>query len=217
MQTRKQILDDILAEGIIAIIRLKSSEHLPALVRAIADGGIRAIEITLNTPGALPAIRECAMNNPDVIMGAGTVLNDRAAQQAIEAGAQFIVSPNTKASVIEVTHHLGKVAIPGVYTPNEVAIAMDLYADIIKLFPANDLGPAYLRNLKGPFNDLQLMPTGGVTLNNIHEYFHAGASAVAVSSYLADEALLKAGNTAEITRRAQALRKAVDTARADLA
>ena len=213
MQTRKQILDTMLAEGIVAIVRLKSGEQLVKTAEAIAAGGINVIEFTLNTPGAIPAIRECAIHHRDILIGAGTVLNDQAARQAIEAGAQFIVSPNTKASVIEMTHHMAKVSVPGAYTPTEVAVAVDLYADIIKLFPANDLGPSYIRNLKGPFNDLNIMPTGGVSVENIHEYFHAGACAVAFGGEIAGDALVDAEDFTEITRRARVLRDAVDAAR----
>lgn len=217
MQTRKQILDSILAEGIIAIVRLKSGEHLVETAQAIAAGGVKVIEFTLNTPGAIPAIRECATKHPDIIIGAGTVLNDQAVKQAVESGAQFIVSPNTKATVIEMTHHYGKVAIPGAYTPNEIATAMDLYADIIKLFPAHDLGPNYIRNLKGPYNDLNIMPTGGVNDDNIHDYFQAGACAVAVGTQVYNDSLVEVGNFEEITRRARKFKDTVDAARGELA
>jgi len=215
MQTRKQILDKIIDEGVISIIRATSSDHIQDTARAIADGGVHTIEVTLNTPGAIPAIRDIAMNHPDILIGAGTVLNDQAAKRAIEAGAQFIVSPNTKAAVIETTHHFGKVAIPGAFTPNEIAHAMDLYADIVKIFPANDLGPTYLRNIRGPFDDLQLMPTGGVNRNNIHQYFHAGARVVGIGSQLACFALMSQGRFSEITERAQGIRQAVDKAQLD--
>lgn len=213
MQTRKEILDRMLDEGVVAIVRQTSGEHLLETARAIAAGGVKVIEFTLNTPGAIGAIRACRGELPEVLVGAGTVLNDRAAQQAIEAGAEFIVSPNTKASVIEMTHMMGKVSIPGAYTPTEVGVAMDLYADIVKLFPADDLGSGYVRCLKGPFENLNVMPTGGVGIENVREYILAGACAVGVGGAIACETLVKAGNFEEITRRAEAFRAAVDAAR----
>ena len=153
---------------------------------------------------------------PDVLFGAGTILNHKAVGQAIESGAEFIVSPNTKADVMEQTHLMGKVSVPGAYTPTEVALAMDLYADIVKLFPAGGLGPGYIRELKGPFDQLNIMPTGGVNADNILEYFKAGVCAVAAGGSLVNDALVDAGDYTEITRRARELRDAVDAAREEL-
>ena len=216
MKTRKQILDIILDDGIVAIVRLKSGKNLVKVVKALHKGGLNVIEITLNTPDAIEGIRACRMELPDVLMGAGTVLNPKAAGRAIEAGAQFIVSPNTKAAVMEATHAMGKVSVPGAYTPTEVALAVDMYADLVKLFPAKGLGPEYIKELMGPFDDLRIMPTGGVTTRNAKHYLEAGASAVAIGGSMVNDEVVEAGNYKLLTQRARAIRKAVDTARKEL-
>lgn len=213
MKTRKQILDEILADGIVAIVRLKNGKPLPHVAEALHAGGISVMEFTMNTPDVLPGLRNTSNALPEVLLGAGTVLNTKAAQSAIESGAQFIVSPNTKPDVLETTHQLGKVSVPGAYTPTEIVNAMDLYADIIKLFPAKGLGPAYIREVKAPLGQLNIMPTGGVSADNVQEYFEAGACAVAAGNSLVNDAIVEAGDFAEITRRAKAFREAVDHAR----
>ncbi len=217
MKTRKEILEDMLADGIVAIVRLNDGEHLVEVAKALHAGGLNVIEFTLNTPGALEGIRACRSALPEVLIGAGTVLNAKAAERAIESGAEFIVSPNTKESVIETTHTMGKVMVPGAYTPTEIGLAMDLYADLIKLFPAKGLGPGYIKELMGPFDDLKIMPTGGVSVDNVSDYFAAGASAVAAGGSLVSNDIVDAGNFDELTRRARALRDAVDAARREAA
>lgn len=213
MKTRKQILDTMLADGVVGIVRLTSGKSLPKVAEALHKGGLSVMEFTMNTPDMLEGLRTSRRALPEVLFGAGTVLNHKAARQAIESGAEFIVSPNTRADVIEVTHHMGKVAVPGAYTPTEIGLAMELYADIVKLFPASGLGPKYIRELMGPFDQLNIMPTGGVNTDNIGEYFNAGACAVAAGGSLVNDALVDAGDYAEITRRARAFREAVDAAR----
>lgn len=216
MKTRKQIFDAMLADGIVAIVRLRDGKPLPKVAEALYAGGITVMEFTMNTPDVLQGLRDTSRALPDVLLGAGTVLNMKAVQAAVESGAQFIVSPNTKAEVIETTHHFGKVSVPGAYTPTEIVQAMDLYADIVKLFPAKGLGPGYIREVKAPLGDLNIMPTGGVSAENVRDYFEAGACAVAAGNSLVNDALVQAGDYAEITRRARAFREAVDAAREEV-
>ena len=216
MKTRKQIQDEMLADGIVAIVRLKSGEGLLDVARALHAGGLSVIEFTLNTPGALEGIRRCRSELPEVLIGAGTVLNAKAAERAIECGAEFIVSPNTKASVIEATHGLGRVSVPGAYTPTEIGAAMDLYADLVKLFPAKGLGSGYIRELMGPYDGLEIMPTGGVSIENVSDYFRAGACAVAAGGSLVNDEMVDSGDFELITSRAKALREAVDAARKEV-
>lgn len=216
MKTRKQILDEMLTDGIVAIVRLKDGKNLLKVAEALHAGGLNVMEFTMNTPDAIEGIRLVNRDLPEVTIGAGTVLNVKAATQAIEAGAQFIVSPNTKPDVIEATHAMGKVSVPGAYTPTEIGLAMDLYADLVKLFPAKGLGPGYIRELMGPFNGLQIIPTGGVTIENVPEYFRAGAGAVAAGGSLVNDAIVDAGDFDMITQRARELRDAVDAARKEI-
>jgi 2-dehydro-3-deoxyphosphogluconate aldolase / (4S)-4-hydroxy-2-oxoglutarate aldolase len=216
LKTRKQILGEILNDGIVAIVRLKEGKNLLKVAEALHAGGLNIIEFTMNTPGAIEGIRLVNRDLPEVTIGAGTVLNPKSATTAIEAGAQFIVSPNTKADVIEATHAMGKVSVPAAYTPTEIGLAMDLYADLVKLFPAKGLGPNYIKELMGPFNGLQIMPTGGVTIENVPEYFQVGAVAVAAGGSLVNDTIVDAGDYALITQRAQELRNAVDSARKEL-
>lgn len=216
MKTRKEILDEMLTDGIVAIVRLKSGEKLVDVTKALHAGGLSVIEFTLNTPRALEGIRRCRGELPEVLIGAGTVLNAKATTAAIESGAEFIVSPNTKESVIEATHAMGKVSVPGAYTPTEIGFAMDLYADLVKLFPAKGLGPGYIKELTGPFDALNIMPTGGVSPENVLDYFRAGACSVAVGGSLVNDEIVDAGDFELITSRARALREAVDVARKEL-
>lgn len=213
MATREEILTAVLEHGLIAIVRLNDAANLQPAARAIHAGGIRVIEFTLNSPGALEAIEACRAALPHAIIGAGTVLTAGQAKAATEAGAQIIVSPDTKPEVVEAAHSGGAVAIPGAYTPTEIASAMDLGADLIKLFPAKGLGPRYVQEVLAPLGDARLVPTGGVTAENVADYFNAGAAAVAVGGSIVNNALVEAGDFDAITAKARAFHKAVNATR----
>ncbi len=213
MRTREQILEAVLDCGVIAIVRLQDGDRLLETAEAVYAGGIRAIEFTLNTPGALEAIETCRDAMGDAIIGAGTVLSAQDAEAALDAGAEIIVSPDTKAEVIEATHRRGAVAIPGAYTPTEIARAMDLGADLIKLFPAKGLGPDYVREILAPLENARLVPTGGVTVDNVRAYIEAGAAALAVGGGIVNNALVASGDFDAITHNARAYREAVQHAR----
>ena len=213
MRTREQILDAVLDCGVIAIVRLADRERLLKTAEAIYEGGVRVIEFTLNTPGALDAIRSCRDAMGDAIIGAGTVLSAEDAEAALDAGAEIIVAPDTKAMVVETARGRGAVAIPGAYTPTEIARAMELGADLIKLFPAKGLGPEYVREVLAPLAGARLVPTGGVTVDNAGAYLEAGAAALAVGGGIVNNALVASGDFDAIARNARAYREAVLRAR----
>jgi len=210
--------------GIIAIMRAKkvpasqagTSEQLIAAAEAICRGGVRAIEVTMTTPGALEVIAEASARlGRDVLFGAGTVLDAETAQTAIQAGAGLIVSPTLDVDVIRLCNDHGVVAVPGCYTPTEMLAAFNAGADLCKFFPAEIGGPAMLRAIRAPLPQLRIVPVGGVTLDNAAEYMRSGAAALGIGSALIDQALLDAGDLAELTRRAAAFIAAVKTARGD--
>ena len=176
-------LSYILRHKIVAIVRGMPQGDVRALAHAMHKGGIRLLEITLNSENAFGIIKELSDEfKDDMQIGAGTVLSTDEAEEAISAGAQFIISPSTDPEVIAVTKRMGKVSIPGAYTPTEIVLAHKCGADIIKVFPAPDA--AYIKNILGPLNTLRLMPTGGVNIENIAAYAAAGAVAFGIGSSL---------------------------------
>ena len=218
--------------GIIAIMRAKkvpaweagTSEQLIAAAEAIWRGGVRAIEVTMTTPGALEVIAEAsACLGRDVLFGAGTVLDAGTAHAAIQAGAGLIVSPTLSVDVIRLCNRYDVVAVPGCYTPTEMLAAHNAGADLIKLFPAEVGGPAMLRAIRAPLPQLRIVPVGGVTLDNAADYIRSGAAALGIGSALINQALLDAGGPGprgrnllvELTRRAAAFIAAVKTARGE--
>lgn len=165
--------------GVIAVLRAPTSQHALKTSEALIRGGIRALEITYSTPQTPAVIRElCRRHGPDVLVGAGTITNPRQAAEAAEAGARFLVSPGTIPTIAEAMRATGAAVMLGALTPSEVMTAVALDADVVKLFPASLGGPAFLRAIRGPFPEVPLMPTGGVTAENLNEWFAAGAVAV---------------------------------------
>jgi len=210
--TRESLREAVCARGVIAIVRLHDASKLVPAAEALYAGGIRVIEFTLNSPGALNAITSSRHALPKAIIGAGTVRSADDAKAATDAGAQIIVAPDTKPEVIEATHAGQAAAIPGAYTPTEIAAAMDFGADLVKLFPAKGLGPGYVREVLAPLDDARLVPTGGVSVDNVTAYFAAGAAAVAVGGSLVNNALADAGDFDAVTANARAIQEAVDAA-----
>jgi 2-dehydro-3-deoxyphosphogluconate aldolase/(4S)-4-hydroxy-2-oxoglutarate aldolase len=202
--------------GIIGIIRAKTPEQAIAAAEAIWRGGVRAIEVTMTTPGALQVIAEApARLGRDVLFGAGTVLDTEMAHAAITAGAGLIVSPTLNVDVIRLCNRYDAVAVPGCYTPTEMLAAWDAGADLIKFFPAEIGGPVMLRAIRDPLPQLRIVPVGGVTLDNAAEYMRSGAAALGIGSALINQALLDAGDLADLTRRATAFIAAVKTGRGE--
>ena len=191
-------------DGIVAVVRLESAAALSRLVEALAAGGVRAIEVTMTVPGAIDSIRRLTSSVPDdMLLGAGTVLDPDTARRAIDAGARFVVAPVFRPAVIAACHAADVPAMPGCYTPTEILDAWDAGADIVKVFPANGLGPSFLKDVRAPLPQVKLMPTGGVSIDNAGEWLRAGAVAVGVGSALVDPRLVAAGDFAAITERAE--------------
>jgi 2-dehydro-3-deoxyphosphogluconate aldolase/(4S)-4-hydroxy-2-oxoglutarate aldolase len=210
MKDKQQVLDGMIECGIVAVVRGKSDELILKAIRAALGGGVNVIEITFTVPNALGIIRRLAAElGEDVILGAGTVLTPDDAINAVEAGAQFIVSPSTSIATIEAAKSRGVVVCPGALTPTEVVTAWQAGADIVKIFPASVMGPKYLRDLHGPLPDVRFMPTGGVNLDTARAYLENGAVALGVGGDLINAKLMESGDFAEITRRAQGFRQIV--------
>ncbi|MXX02547.1 MAG: bifunctional 4-hydroxy-2-oxoglutarate aldolase/2-dehydro-3-deoxy-phosphogluconate aldolase [Gemmatimonadetes bacterium] len=211
MSSRSENLASIKACGVVAVLRADRPDALVQVAQAIGRGGIGAVEITMTTPGALNAIGECANRLGDeILLGAGTVLDPESARAAILAGAEYIVTPTLSPDVITLCRRYDKVIIPGALTPTEILTAWECGADIVKVFPATAVGPRYFKDLKAPLPQIDLIPTGGVDLDNAGDFIRAGACAVAVGGNLIDKAAVAAGEWQVLTDTA---RKYVDTVR----
>jgi len=205
------VIARIKAEGTVAVIRTDSIERALGAANAVIAGGFRAIEITYSFNGATEAIAKLSdANENDLLIGAGTILNRGQVREAVGAGARFLVSPCVLPEVIDAARELQVAIIPGAFTPTEIYTAYSLGADIVKIFPAVHYGPEYLRALRGPLPQIPIMPTSGVDATNVAEWFRAGA--VAVGSVL-DPVLIRNGDWAELTQRAQQFMDAVRAAR----
>lgn len=205
----------LLRHGIIAIIRADSAEGLVRVVEAVAAGGVRCIEVTMTTPGALGCIERATkeLAGTDVCLGVGSVLDAETARLAILAGAQYVVSPITSASVIQMAHRYGKPVLPGAYTPTEIFHAWELGADIVKVFPATHGGLEYLKAVRAPMPQIPLCPTGGVSVDNLKDWVAAGVSAVGVGTNLVSPTLVKAQDYAGLTENARKFSEAWSTLR----
>ena len=201
--------------GIVPVVRAASVEDAMRAVEAVQAGGIAIVEITMTVPNAADVIRHVARDYGDkTLIGAGTVTTADQANRCLAVGAEFLVSPGLSLPVISIARASGKLAIPGALTPTELMAAQDAGATLIKIFPCGNVGGAkYLKALKGPFPDAQLIPTGGVSASNAAEFITAGAFALGVGSELVSAAALREGNSAKITQAARELVNAVRSAR----
>ena len=202
--------------GIIAIVRASSAsiDQLLAAADAIKAGGVNAIEVTLTTPGALNAIGEARRRyGPDVLFGAGSVLDAESARSAILAGAQFIVCPTLNVKLIELCKRYAVPVMPGAFTPTEILTAWEAGADWVKVFPVTAGGSGYLKAVKGPLPQVRLAAVGGVNLSNTAEIIKAGAEVVGIGNQLINQQLLEDGDFKAITDRARQLREQVDIGR----
>ena len=213
--TKSDITQRLLEAGIIAIIRADTSDQLLDAAQAMADGGVTAIEVTMTTPNALEVVRDAAAKFGDrILMGVGTVLSEENCASAILAGAQFIVTPVTKPEVIRACHRYGKPIISGAYTPTECLLAHESGADFVKLFPAGQLGSAYIRSILAPLPMLRIIPTGGVTPETASGFLEAGCVALGAGSSLVSKEILKSRDWPALTARAAAFVRAIREARA---
>jgi 2-dehydro-3-deoxyphosphogluconate aldolase/(4S)-4-hydroxy-2-oxoglutarate aldolase len=199
---RLSFIQDI---GVIAILRARRAEGLLAAADALLEGGVRAIEVTMTTAGALEVIALARRKRGDeLLFGAGSVLDAETARAAILSGAQFLVAPTLKQETLVMGQRYGVPVIPGCYTPTECLTALEYGAQVLKLFPASIGGPAYVKALLAPLPQLQIIPVGGVGLENAAAYIRAGAVAVGVGSELVSQQLLDAGDLDTIRIRAAA-------------
>jgi 2-dehydro-3-deoxyphosphogluconate aldolase/(4S)-4-hydroxy-2-oxoglutarate aldolase len=202
--------------GVIAIMRAQSSEQLIAAADAIKAGGVRVIEVTMTTPGALAVTEEATQRyGQDVLFGAGTVLDAETARAAILAGAGFVVAPSLDLDTVALCNRYGIPVMPGCYTPTEMVAAWQAGADMIKLFPASVGGPDLVKAILAPLPQLEIVPVGGVDLNTAAEFIRKGAAALGVGSSLVNQKLLDAGDLGELERRAAAFIEEVRKGRAD--
>jgi len=207
MKTHAENLQYLLREKIIAIVRLESGEKLVKVADALKAGGITVIEFTLSTPGALEMIKNASVHfDGEVLLGAGTVLDAETARMAILAGAEFIVTPTANLETISMCKRYGKPIVAGAMTPTEILTVWEAGAELVKVFPASNIGGAgYIKAVLAPLPQLRLVPTGGVNADNALEYFNAGAAVVAVGGSLIDKKAVANNNWAGITREAQRL------------
>jgi len=202
---KSAVISRIKEIGLIPVVRTESPDIALRAVEAVREGGVPIVEITMTVPGAIPTIEKIAARyGPEIIVGAGTVIDPQTARLCILAGALFIVSPVVDPETITACLRYGVAAIPGALTPTEVLAAWTAGADCVKLFPVNAVGgPGYLRSLKAPLPQIELVPTGGVTLDTAAEFIKAGASALGVGSDLVDTRILKDGGDKIIAERAR--------------
>jgi 2-dehydro-3-deoxyphosphogluconate aldolase / (4S)-4-hydroxy-2-oxoglutarate aldolase len=213
---RNAILSSIIEIGVVPIIRTKTAESAIRSIEAVYRGGIRAAEITMTVPGAIQALEKLADKFGDtMILGAGTVLDPETCRACILAGAQFIVTPALKHSTIELSRRYSKPIFPGALTPTEVLTAWEAGADAVKIFPASAMGGAkYIKALKGPLPQIDMVPTGGVNLETAGDFLKAGASAVAVGSELIDDKTIQEGKYEVFEERARQYLEVIRKARA---
>jgi 2-dehydro-3-deoxyphosphogluconate aldolase / (4S)-4-hydroxy-2-oxoglutarate aldolase len=204
-----------LATGIIPVIRAASAEDALFAAEAVLAGGINVAEITMTVPGATTVVARLAKQMPEILVGAGTVLNADAAQRCLDAGAQFLVSPGLNLKTLEYAQKQNVLMIAGALTPTEVMSAWENGADLVKIFPCSQVGGAsYIRALKGPFPEIPLVPTGGVNLDTCADFIAAGASALGVGGELILKEAIRHRNGATISELAKQLLEAVQAARA---
>ena len=197
--SRGTTLDRIVNGGIVAVVRSESSASLVKVVQALAEGGVTAAEITFTVPDAVDVIRQVrSAIGEAIVLGAGTVLDPETARAALLAGAEYVVSPIVNLEVIRLCRRYNKVVMPGAFTPTEVMSAWEAGADVVKIFPADVGGPAYLRALRGPLPQVRLMPTGGVDLNTAEAFLRAGACCLGVGGALVEPKAVSGGDFARI-------------------
>src|SRR5882724_7549337 len=182
-ETLRQVLDC----GIVAVVRSPDSQQLVEVARALADGGVSVVEITMSVPNALDVLRQVRQALGDkILLGAGTVLDPETARAVLLAGAEYIVAPTVNVDVIRLCQRYNKLVMPGAFTPTEILTAWEAGADIVKVFPADVLGPAFLKAVRGPLPQIRLMPTGGVDLTTAAAFLKAGACCLGIGSQLVE-------------------------------
>lgn len=216
MTDRAKDLEFMLESGVTAVLRAKDSGQLLNVCKALADGGVKSLEVTMTTPNALQVISEVSKKMGDsILIGVGTVLDPETARAAILAGARFVVGPTLNLDVIALCNRYGKVVVPGTFTATEMLTAWEAGADLCKLFPATAVGPKYIKDIHGPLPQIEIIPTGGVTYENTPDFIKAGAAAIAAGSAMVPKDALAAGDFDAIRDMGAKFVKAVQDARAN--
>jgi 2-dehydro-3-deoxyphosphogluconate aldolase/(4S)-4-hydroxy-2-oxoglutarate aldolase len=194
-RTRSDLTAALETAGVVGIIRMKEAFRLRDVTAALVDAGLRALEVTMTTPGAVDLIKAMAPTLPaDFLLGAGTVIDAETVARVVDAGATFVVSPVFRPAIIEACHRHDVPALPGCFSPTEILDAWEAGADIVKVFPATALGPGFIRDVRAPLPQVKLMPTGGVTVDNAGDWIRAGAVAIGLGSALFDPKKLAAND-----------------------
>src|SRR6266436_7018909 len=185
--SKESKLQQVLDCGIVAVVRSPDSQQLVEVCRALADGGVSVVEITMTVPDALDVVRQVRKALGDrLLLGAGTILDPETARAALLAGAEYLVAPTLNLDVIRLCQRYDKLVMPGAFTPTEILTAWEAGADIVKVFPAEVVGPAFFRAMRGPLPQIRLMPTGGVDLTTAADYLRAGACCLGVGAQLVE-------------------------------
>jgi 2-dehydro-3-deoxyphosphogluconate aldolase/(4S)-4-hydroxy-2-oxoglutarate aldolase len=214
--TRKQeVYQALIDSGVTAVLRGIPEDQMVDVAAAIHEGGVRALELTADAKRCSDMIAavDRELEDTGAVIGAGTVMDAAAARNVIEAGAEFVLAPNLNPEVVDVCNRAGVVCVPGVMTPTEAAAAMEAGADILKMFPAKTVGPSHIGALQGPLGDVPIMPTGGVSVDNVADYFDAGAVAVGAGSALVDYEGIENDDMDQVRESAAEFVDAVDAAR----
>ncbi len=212
---KAEVLAAMKQVGLVPVLRAGSVDQALALAEAIAAGGVPVLEITMTVPGAIHVMRRLAETRPDLLLGAGTVLDPETARMCILEGAQFIVSPALNLATLDMCHRYSIAALPGALTPTEIVTAWQAGADVVKVFPASAMGGAsYLRSIKAPLPQVELIPTGGVSLATAEDFLRAGAFALGVGADLVDTKAMAEGRPELITETARKYLAIVDRFRA---
>jgi len=213
--TKKEVLRKIAEVGLVPVVRAQSADEAMKVVDAICEGGVPILEITMTVPGALAVMEQVSRRfGSDVVLGAGTVLDPETARACILAGAQFVVSPALNPATIEMCRRYSIAVVPGALTPTEVIAAWTAGADVVKVFPCGALGGAsYIKSLKAPFPQIELIPTGGVSVNTASDFIKAGALALGVGADLVDTKAVREGNARLVTEKAREYLRIVQEAR----
>ncbi|QLK26443.1 bifunctional 4-hydroxy-2-oxoglutarate aldolase/2-dehydro-3-deoxy-phosphogluconate aldolase [Natrinema zhouii] len=217
MTEKRVVRERIVDGGVIAVLRGVDENQIVPVARAMYDAGVDALEITADGTRAAEQIaavdRELA--DTDAVVGAGTVLDAPTAQSVIDAGASFVVSPHTDADVVRTCNRHGVLVAPGAMTPTEAVTAMEAGADLLKMFPASTVGPGHIGALAGPLGDVDIVPTGGVSRDNVADFFDAGAVAVGAGGAIVDDAAIADGDMDQVRATAASFVDAVEAARSE--
>jgi len=211
------LLQKLVESGVIAVIRRLPEDKVEKVAESLVEGGVTALEVTVDSQGAFQVIEKISKQlKGRAIVGAGTVIDSESARLAIVHGADFVFSPSLHQDVIKTALRYGKIAVPGVMTPTEMITALEWGADLVKIFPAAGLGVRYIKDVKAPFPQVPVIPTGGVDLNNVADFIKAGVAAVGIGGNLMDKAAIEQNDFAKITQIAAKYVEAIQSARSEM-